>query len=110
MSITKPNEISIAVTRLGARTSDGAGGYTGSAAAITGSPFSGRFIRKPTLRPEGIAAGTQGQVANDQIVLVFPAGSDIRTGDICTVDSVAYTVQIARSYRRSVQADVEAVM
>jgi len=108
--ITKPNEVSIAVKRVTSRVSDGAGGYTLTETAITGSPFLGRLVRKATASSEGLQQAEQGDILRDKVVLVFPAGSDIRAGDTCTVSSVEYTVQLARSYSRSVQADVLAVV
>lgn len=109
MAITKPNQVSIAVVRVTDRTSDGAGGYNPTESAVTGSPFAGRLIRKAAIRTGAMIDAPQGRVALDEIVLAFPAGSDIRDGDVCTVDDVAYTVQVVRTYSRSVQADVVAV-
>ena len=43
----KVNAVSIAVTRVTGRVSDGAGGYTETESTVTGSPFAGRFIQKP---------------------------------------------------------------
>jgi hypothetical protein len=103
MSISKRNAVSIAVTRA-TRTSDGAGGYTSTLPAISGSPFAGRKIR--IKRPVLIDA-SPGDVSIDLIVLVFDAGTDIRVDDICTIGSKAYRVTAVREYTRSVQADVE---
>ncbi|MCE5199799.1 hypothetical protein LLG39_12580 [bacterium] len=109
MSIVKPNQVSITVDRE-TRTKDGAGGYTTSSTPITGSPFVGRKIRRDFKgQPNNLQHATPGDMLVTEDVLVFPANSDIRIGDICTVGNVTYKVQYVRNYRRSVQADVKAV-
>lgn len=107
--ITKPNHVSIVATRVTSRASDGAGGYVPTSSAIPGSPFAGRILRKAAIRTSGQIEARQGDISIDEVVLVFPAGSDIRAGDVCMVGDTSYTVQAPRSYKRSVQADVLAV-
>jgi hypothetical protein len=104
----KVNAVSIAVTRVTGRVSDGAGGYTETESTVTGSPFAGRFIRR-SREDAFIIDNRQGDIAIDQAVLIFDPDSDIRINDKCTVGSTAYTVLRVRSYLRSVQADIEEV-
>lgn len=103
MGLTKKNLVSITVERK-TRTSDGAGGYTTSDKAITGSPFAGRKIR---IRKPVLVDGIPSDVEVDTIVLAFNAGTDIKIEDICTVNSKCYIVRGVRNYTRSLQADVE---
>jgi hypothetical protein len=105
MSITKKNAVTITVQRK-TRSSDGAGGYTVTRSAVTGSPFTGRLIRK---QPLALAKASPGDLQVAELVLVFPAGPDIRVDDICTISGTEYVVQGVRSYTRSVQADVKSV-
>lgn len=105
----KVNAVSIAVTRVTGRVSDGAGGYTETESSVTGSPFAGRLIRKKNINSFGLVDAKQGDILTDRVVLAFIADSDIRTNDKCTVDGTVYIVQNVRSYLRSVQADAEAV-
>ena len=79
------------------------------AAGIAGSPFAGRLIRKAAIRTGALIDAPQGSISREEIVLAFPAGSDIRQGDVCTVNGIEYTVQTVRPYTRSLQADVLAV-
>lgn len=107
MSISKKNAVSIAVTRKD-RTKDGAGGYTTTSSAITGSPFTGRKIRRVN-KQAILVDGRPGDIQIDQIILVFALGVDVRIGDVCTVGTKSYTVRSVREYSRSIQADVEMV-
>ena len=104
----KVNAVDISVTRVTSRVSDGAGGYTETESTVTGSPFAGRFIRR-SREDASIIDSRQGDIAIDQVVLIFDPDTDIRINDKCTVGSTVYAVQRVRSYLRSVQADVEVV-
>lgn len=81
---------------------------TFSVVAAESRTFTGRLLRK-AIRSTGMTDAPQGDIVRDEVVLVFEAGTDIRAGDICTVDHVEYTVERVRSYKRSLQADVLAV-
>ncbi len=109
MSISKHNAVSIAVTRKPVRTRDGAGGYTSTPAAISGSPFAGRKIRRKVRTDLTLIEAAPGDKQIEQIVLAFDAGVDIRVEDLCTIGGKTYKVTGVRSYTRSVQADVEMV-
>lgn len=88
------------------RITDGAGGYTRTEVEIAGSPFIGRLVRR--VRPAMID-GVPGQAVQEQIILVFPAQTDVQVGDREVVSNVSYKVKTVRSYSRSIQADVEAI-
>jgi hypothetical protein len=105
--IAKQNDVTITVERE-TRTSDGGGGYTTTSDPIEGSPFSGRRILR-SLRQVTVIEGRPGDALVTQLVLVFPVGAVIKSGDICTVNKEVFSVIGVRTYRRSVQADVEAV-
>jgi hypothetical protein len=105
VSITKKNEISIAVTRK-VRAQSGAGGYTETTAAIVGSPFAGRRIIRKI--PQ-VVDGVPGLVTIDTEIFVFPTAAGIRYGDICTVAGKTYQVRGIRMYSRNKQAEVEMI-
>lgn len=108
MSITKKNAVSITV-KSKTRTKDSAGGYTYTSASISGSPFSGRIIRRSSGKTLVLNEAAPADLNIDKVVLVFPAGTAIKKNYICTVSGIDYTVVGVRTYSRSVQADVEAV-
>jgi len=110
MSISKKNSISIIVERASVRTSDGAGGYTSTPIAISGSPFTGRKIRRKVNTNPTLIESRPGAAEISELVLVFPLTASLKEGDIATVGTRKYTIKTIRTYTRSIQADAEAIV
>lgn len=106
MSITKPNEVTTIITRK-ARVSDNAGGYTDG--IITTTTVTGRFIRDTTSKNSLNTAVPVGNFLVTRNVLVLPLNTDVKVNDTCTINNVPYRVHDVRVYKRSIQADIEAV-